>query len=72
MGTIPHGLIAAYDGDTVRATKVFDKIMPEDVRRIALVDFDNDCVRTSLEVARALEKRLWGVRLDTGLPISLG
>ena len=32
---------------------------------IALVDYENDCVRTSLEVARALEGRLWGVRLDT-------
>jgi nicotinate phosphoribosyltransferase len=32
---------------------------------ISLVDFDNDCVRTSLAVARALGTRLWGVRLDT-------
>jgi nicotinate phosphoribosyltransferase len=29
------------------------------------VDFDNDCVGTSLQVARALGKRLYGVRLDT-------
>jgi len=29
------------------------------------VDYDNDCVKTSLDVARALEGRLWGVRLDT-------
>jgi len=29
------------------------------------VDYENDCVRTSLEVARALDDRLWGVRLDT-------
>ena len=32
---------------------------------ITLVDYDNDCVRTSLEVARALGSKLWGVRLDT-------
>ena len=32
---------------------------------IALVDFDNDCATTSVDVARALGKRLWGVRLDT-------
>jgi nicotinate phosphoribosyltransferase len=32
---------------------------------IVLVDFENDSVRTSLEVARALGNRLWGVRLDT-------
>ena len=30
-----------------------------------LVDFENDSVRTALEVARALGPRLWGVRLDT-------
>ena len=39
--------------------------MPEPVRVISLVDFDNDSVGTSLAVARALGKRLWGVRLDT-------
>ena len=30
-----------------------------------LVDFENDSVRTSLEVAEALGDHLWGVRLDT-------
>jgi nicotinate phosphoribosyltransferase len=30
-----------------------------------LVDFENDSVRTALEVADALGDRLWGVRLDT-------
>jgi len=30
-----------------------------------LVDFENDSVRTALEVAGALGPRLWGVRLDT-------
>ena len=32
---------------------------------MVLVDFSNDSVRTSLEVAEALGKDLWGVRLDT-------
>ena len=64
VGTIPHALIAAYGGDTVKATRRFaDTIEGVDV--IALVDYDNDCVKTSLDVARALEGRLWGVRLDT-------
>src|SRR5262249_32694499 len=35
------------------------------VEVIALVDYDNDCVKTALDCARALEGRLWGVRLDT-------
>ena len=32
---------------------------------VSLVDFNNDCVSTSLAVARALGSRLGGVRLDT-------
>jgi nicotinate phosphoribosyltransferase len=39
--------------------------MPPGVNVIALVDFENDCVGTSLAVARALGPRLYGVRLDT-------
>jgi nicotinate phosphoribosyltransferase len=36
-----------------------------DLSIVVLVDFENDSVRTSLDVARALGDRLWGVRLDT-------
>ncbi len=65
IGTVPHAIIAAYGGDTVAATKAFARHMPDDVKVISLVDFDNDSVGTSLAVARALGDRLWGVRLDT-------
>jgi nicotinate phosphoribosyltransferase len=65
IGTVPHALIAAYGGDTVRATLKFLEHIPADVQVVTLVDFENDCVRTSLEVARALGDRLYGVRLDT-------
>ena len=65
IGTVPHALIAAFGGDTVEATRAFAAEMPPDVRVITLVDFDNDCVGTSLAVARALGPRLFGVRLDT-------
>ena len=65
LGTVPHALIAAYGGDTVLATQKFAEYADGDVNVIALVDFDNDCVGTSLAVARALGDRLWGVRLDT-------
>ncbi len=67
LGTTSHALIALYRGDTVAATLAFAKQYP-DVSAIALVDFDNDCVATSLDVARAFAeagKELWGVRLDT-------
>ena len=65
MGTVPHALIAAYGGDTVLAASRFADRFADDVRVIVLVDFENDSVRTSLEVAEALGPRLWGVRLDT-------
>ena len=65
MGTVPHALIAAYGGDTVLASKKFAELMPDGVRLVTLVDFENDCVGTSLQVARALGRRLYGVRLDT-------
>lgn len=65
LGTIPHALIATYNGDTVAATCAFDKYIDPAIARIALVDFDNDCVNTSLAVARKLGKNLLGVRLDT-------
>ncbi|MDH3496704.1 MAG: quinolinate phosphoribosyl transferase [Gemmatimonadota bacterium] len=65
IGTVPHAIIAAYGGDTVLATQKFAEFLPADVRLITLVDFENDSVRTSLEVARALGDRLYGVRLDT-------
>ena len=65
VGTIPHSLIAAYNGDTVAAAKAMAAILPEEVPLVVLVDYENDSVRTSVAVARALEDRLWGVRLDT-------
>ncbi len=65
IGTVPHALIAAYGGDTVRATLKFLEHAPSNVQVVTLVDFENDCVRTSLEVARALGDKLYGVRIDT-------
>jgi len=65
IGTVPHALIAAYGGDTVLASRKFAEHTDANVRLITLVDFDNDCVGTSLKVARAIGDRLYGVRLDT-------
>ena len=81
LGTIPHALIAVYGGDTVLATLKFDQHInqsdeplghltarenPEGhINITALVDFHNDVVGTSLQVAKALGQRLWGVRVDT-------
>ena len=65
MGTVPHALIAAYHGDTARAARVFADRYAKDMNVTVLVDFENDSVRTALEVADALGDELWGVRLDT-------
>jgi nicotinate phosphoribosyltransferase len=64
-GSVPHSFVAACGGDTASAMKRLAKQLPEDVPMVAVVDYENDCVATSLEVARALGDRLWGVRLDT-------
>jgi nicotinate phosphoribosyltransferase len=65
IGTVPHGLIASYGGETVAAARAFADRFADDMNVVVLVDFENDSVRTSLEVADALGDRLWGVRLDT-------
>jgi nicotinate phosphoribosyltransferase len=65
IGTVPHALIASYGGNTVLAATKFIENVDSDINVTVLVDFENDSVRTALEVARALGPRLWGVRLDT-------
>jgi nicotinate phosphoribosyltransferase len=65
VGTVPHGLIAAYGGDTVAAARAFAERYADEMNVTVLVDFENDSVRTALDVAAALGPKLWGVRLDT-------
>jgi nicotinate phosphoribosyltransferase len=65
VGTVPHGLIASFGGDTVKAACAFAERFADEMNVTVLVDFENDSVRTALEVADALGDRLWGVRLDT-------
>jgi len=65
VGTVPHALIASYGGNTVLAATKFVENADPDINITVLVDFENDSVKTALEVARALGARLWGVRLDT-------
>src|SRR5213076_813859 len=65
VGTVPHALIGSYGGNTVLAATRFAANADPDINITVLVDFENDSVRTALEVARALGPKLWGVRLDT-------
>ena len=52
-GTVPHALIANFLGDTAEAMVAFARYLPPGVPRIALVDFNNDCVGDSLATAAA-------------------
>ncbi len=63
-GTMPHALILVM-GDTLRAVQAFDRHMPPEVPRVALVDTFHDEAEESIEIARAMRERLRGVRLDT-------
>jgi nicotinate phosphoribosyltransferase len=65
IGTVPHGLIAAYGGDTVRAATLFADRYHEEMNITVLVDFEDDSLKTALQAAAALGPKLWGVRLDT-------
>ncbi|MFQ5613475.1 MAG: nicotinate phosphoribosyltransferase [Anaerolineae bacterium] len=53
-GTVAHAAIASFFGDTVEAMLAFSATQPPDVPRIALVDFENDSVGTSLAVLKAM------------------
>src|SRR4051812_44669197 len=65
IGTVPHGLIAAFGGDTVAAASAFAERYSGEMNVTVLVDFHNDSVSTAIAVADALGDKLWGVRLDT-------
>src|SRR4051794_38751155 len=65
VGAGPHGLIAAYGGDTALAATRFADRYAHEMNVTVLVDFVNDSVGTALALADALGDRLWGVRLDT-------
>ncbi|MGB9876833.1 MAG: nicotinate phosphoribosyltransferase [bacterium] len=63
-GTMPHSFILIM-GDPVEAFLAFDEVMPEDVKRVCLVDTLYDEKQEAIAAAEALGKRLFGVRLDT-------
>lgn len=56
-GTIPHAAIACFLGDTPATMDAYARIMPPEVPRIALVDFANDSIGTSLSVCKLMFDR---------------
>jgi nicotinate phosphoribosyltransferase len=63
-GTVPHALILIM-GSIEKAMEAFDRIIEPGVKRVALVDTLCDEKFEALRAARALGKKLFGVRLDT-------
>ena len=66
-GTIAHAAIACFLGDTTEAVLAFAETRPVEIPRIALVDFDNDCVGATLGVMNALFAR-YRECIDAGKP----
>lgn len=56
-GTVAHAAIACFLGDTAETAVQFASVLPPNVPRIALVDFNNDCVGDSLKTMKALWQR---------------
>ncbi len=64
VGTMPHALMLVV-GDTVKAAKMFDEVISEEVPRIVLIDTFMDEKFETIRVAEELGEKLSGVRLDT-------
>jgi nicotinate phosphoribosyltransferase len=56
-GTVAHAAIASFMGDTAEAMMQFSRILPANIPRIALVDFNNDSVRDTLLVLEAMFRK---------------
>ena len=56
-GTIAHSAIACFMGDTAAAMLAFAEVLPVSIPRIALVDFNNDCVTDSVVTLKAMFER---------------
>ncbi len=64
-GTVAHAAIASFLGDTVEAMLAFAATQTVSVPRVALVDFNNDSVGTSLAVLKAMFRH-FRAALDAG------
>lgn len=62
-GTVPHAVIACFAGNTTEAMLCFAATQTPQVPRIALVDFNNDSVGTTLAVAQAMFERYRALKI---------
>lgn len=58
-GTMAHATIASFLGDVKETMLQFSKIIDPTVPRVALVDFDNDCVKDTLRTMEAMFQKYW-------------
>lgn len=71
VGTIPHALenlyakIYGFENAVVESTKAFDRVIPKNIPRVALVDYNNKEITDTIEIINALKGRLAAVRVDT-------
>ncbi len=63
MGTVPHALIQAFNGDLIVALHAYQRFYPTD-KLVALVDYNNDVITDTLKVAVEFPN-LYAVRVDT-------
>ena len=64
MGTMPHALIQICGGDVLRAADIYHATYPNE-KVTALIDYHNNVVHDTLELARHLGTTLNAVRVDT-------
>jgi nicotinate phosphoribosyltransferase len=53
-GTVAHAAIASFLGDTAEVMMAFSRVLPVNIPRIALVDFNNNSVLDSTRVLNAM------------------
>lgn len=63
-GTVPHSAMLIA-GDTSIIAESYNRVMPEDHRRIVLIDTFKDEVEEAIRIADQLGENLFGVRVDT-------
>jgi nicotinate phosphoribosyltransferase len=64
IGTMPHSLIICM-GSTVEAIKAYDEVLEPKFKRVVLIDTFLDEKFEALNVADAMGRKLFAIRLDT-------
>jgi nicotinate phosphoribosyltransferase len=68
MGTMPHALIEVCGGDIYEATMLYHKMFPTE-KVTALIDYHNNVVHDSVELAKRMGRDLNAVRVDTSMAL---